>query len=87
MKLSKTSNNHYGIPKGGLYKFITSPNYFGEIVEWLGWAILTWSISGAVFFLWTIFNLVPRAISHHHWYKEKFEDYPAERRVIVPKVL
>ena len=87
VKLSKTSNNHYSIPKGSLYKFVTSPNYLGEIVEWLGWAILTWSVSGAVFFLWTIFNLLPRAISHHRWYKEKFEDYPAERRVIVPKVL
>jgi len=48
---------------------------------------LTWSVSGTVFFLWTIFNLVPRAISHHHWYKEKFEDYPKERKIIIPKIL
>ena len=33
-------------------------------------------------FFWTIFNLLPRAISHHKWYKEKFEDYPKEGKII-----
>ena len=40
-----------------MHKYISAPNYFGEIVEWIGWAILTWSISGLVFALWTIANL------------------------------
>ena len=87
MKLSKNSHGNYQIPQGGLYKYITSPNYLGEIIEWLGWAILTWSISGVVFFFWTIFNLLPRAISHHRWYKQNFEDYPADRKIIIPKIL
>ena len=87
MKLSKNSRGNYQIPQGGLYKYITSPNYLGEIIEWLGWAILTWSISGVVFFFWTIFNLVPRAISHHRWYKQKFEEYPSDRKIIIPKIL
>ena len=87
MKLSKNSEGNYQIPQGGLYKYITSPNYLGEIIEWLGWAILTWSISGVVFFFWTIFNLLPRAISHHRWYKQNFEEYPSERKIIIPKIL
>jgi hypothetical protein len=31
--------------------------------------------------------LLPRAISHHKWYKEEFEDYPKERKIIIPKIL
>ena len=30
---------HYAIPNGGLYSFISYPNYFCEWIEWLGFAI------------------------------------------------
>jgi len=77
----------YHLPSKFMHKYISSPNYFGEIIEWLGWAILTWSISGAVFALWTIANLFPRAIAHHKWYKEKFDDYPSNRKAIIPGII
>ena len=86
MRLAKESDG-YKISNKGLYKYVSSPNYLGEILEWLGWAVLTWSVSGLAFFFWTVFNLLPRAISHHRWYKEKFEDYPKERKIIIPKIL
>ena len=62
IRLAKSSNGGYKIPKEGLYKYVSSPNYLGEIIEWLGWAILTWSLSGLIFFFWTIFNLLPMSI-------------------------
>ena len=31
--------NHY-LPKGGIFNYVTSANYFGEILEWCGFAIL-----------------------------------------------
>jgi 3-oxo-5-alpha-steroid 4-dehydrogenase 1 len=37
--------NHY-LPQKGLFRYVTSANYFGEIIEWLGFAVLTWSMSG-----------------------------------------
>ena len=61
--------------------------FFGEIIEWIGWAIMTWSLSGFIFALWTIFNLLPRALKHHSWYKDKFSDYPKDRKAIIPKLL
>jgi len=64
---------HY-FPKGFMFKYVTSANYFGEIIEWLGFAILTWSVSGLVFFLWTFANLVPRAAAIHKRYKDEFAD-------------
>jgi 3-oxo-5-alpha-steroid 4-dehydrogenase 1 len=77
----------YHLPSKFMHKYISSPNYFGEIIEWLGWAILTWSISGAVFALWTIANLFPRALAHHKWYKEKFDNYPSNRKAIIPGII
>ncbi len=78
------TDNSYKIPYGGLYKRLSCPNYLGEILEWAGWAVLTWSLAGMYFALWTVANLFPRAISNHKWYKETFEDYPEERKAIIP---
>jgi protein-S-isoprenylcysteine O-methyltransferase Ste14 len=87
--LSLRSDEHdrsYKIPRGVLYKYVTCPNYFGEMVEWLGWSILTWSPAGFVFFLYTVANLAPRAVHTHEWYLTKFNDYPKERKYLVPFV-
>jgi 3-oxo-5-alpha-steroid 4-dehydrogenase 1 len=85
--LKKNSDGAYKIPRGGMFAFVSSPNYFGEIIEWIGWSILTWSPAGVVFVLFTIANLFPRAISHHRWYKKTFPDYPKDRKAIVPFLL
>ena len=63
--------NHY-LPKDGMFRYVTSANYFGELVEWIGFAILTWSWSGAVFALWTFANLAPRASRIYDQYKIEF---------------
>ena len=43
------------------------PNHFGEIVEWIGFAILSWSLPAFAFAIWTMANLVPRSLNHHQW--------------------
>ncbi len=77
--------NHY-LPKKGLYKYVTSANYFGEITEWFGFAILTWSPAGLLFFWFSCCNLVPRANSIWHRYQEEFPDeFDAKRlKRIIP---
>lgn len=77
----------YRIPRGGLYELVSCPNYLGEVVEWVGWAIATWSLAGLAFAAWTAANLVPRALAHHRWYRERFADYPPGRRALVPWLL
>ena len=77
----------YVIPKKGLFNYVSCPNFFGEILEWLGFAVMTWSVAGLAFFLWTSFNLVPRALSHHRWYKNTFHEYPKDRKAIFPFIL
>ena len=85
--MKKRNGPGYHIPQTFLYKYLSAPNYFGEIIEWLGWAILTWSISGVVFLIWVIANLFPRAIAHHRWYKNKFDNYPKNRKAIIPGII
>ena len=74
----------YKIPRGGLFEKVSSPNYLGEIIEWIGFAIATWSLAGFTFAIWTFCNLAPRAFAHHRWYKEEFSDYPEDRKALIP---
>ncbi|OMO97433.1 hypothetical protein COLO4_14613 [Corchorus olitorius] len=83
--LKKQSNGGYVVPKGGLFDLVSCPNYFGEILEWLGWAVMNWSWVGLGFFLFTCANLVPRARASRRWYLEKFkDDYPKQRKAVIP---
>ncbi|MGL4561676.1 MAG: DUF1295 domain-containing protein [Brevinema sp.] len=85
--LRKEGDTGYKIPYGGMYRFVSCPNYLGEMIIWFGWAIMLRSLVGWAFFFWTIANLAPRAISTHRWYKEKFDDYPTERKALLPFIL
>ena len=71
LRKSKEDNNYY-LPKGFLFERINSSNYFGELLEWLGFAILTWSFAGFVFFCWAFANLVPRAKAVYNRYYQFF---------------
>lgn len=74
----------YKIPYGGAFKYVSSPQYLGEILSFCGFAVMTWNL-GAVFVLAvTMANLVPRAIYTHKWYLKTFADYPKNRKAIVP---
>jgi hypothetical protein len=87
LSLRKSSGGEYAIPRGGLFDDISCPNYFGEIVQWTGFAIATWSLAGASFAVFTAANLIPRAIAHHRWYRRTFPDYPRRRTALIPGLL
>lgn len=86
-KLRSQGEGGYSIPRGGLYDEISCPNYFGELLQWIGWSILTWSPAGLAFATFTAANLIPRAVTHHRWYQRTFPDYPRRRRAIIPYLL
>ena len=85
INLRKNSTG-YQIPRKWLFDFISCPNHFGEIVEWFGFAIAACSLPAFTFAIWTFCNLVPRALNHHDWYKEHFEEYPKNRKAVIPFV-
>lgn len=87
IRLRSDGGTGYKIPYGRMFRYVSCPNLMGETIEWLGFAILLWSLPGWTFFIWTFANLIPRALDHHKWYLEKFPDYPKERRAVFPFVL
>lgn len=83
----RTNQKGYVIPKGGLFDYVSCPNFFGEIIEWLGFAIMTLNPGSISFLIWTICNLVPRSKAHHKWYQNNFENYPKKRKAVIPYFL
>ena len=85
-KLRSSEDRTYKIPIGGLFRWISAPNYACEIVEWTGWAIATWSPAGLAFAVYTAANLGPRGHKHHAWYRKTFQNYPRSRKALIPKI-
>lgn len=87
LALRRPGAPEYSIPRGGLFRYVSCPNHFGEIVEWTGFAIMCWNLPALSFAIWTAGNLIPRSLSHDRWYREHFADYPRERKAVIPFVL
>ncbi|KZO90348.1 hypothetical protein CALVIDRAFT_506952 [Calocera viscosa TUFC12733] len=92
----KGEKPHYGIPYGGLFSLVSYPNYLCEWLEWTGFAMASTVGSGFppayltppwVFLLSEVCVMLPRAVSGHGWYRQKFEDYPKDRRAVIPFLL
>lgn len=85
INLRKPGESGYKIPHGGLFQYVSCPNFFGEIVEWIGFAIMSWSLPGLVYALWVSLTLFSTGLGTHRWYLEKFgETYPAGRKAVIP---
>jgi 3-oxo-5-alpha-steroid 4-dehydrogenase 1 len=86
IRLRRPGETGYKIPRGFLFEYVASPNLFGEIVEWIGFALMAWNLPALSFAVWTLANLVPRAKNHYDWYRRTFPDFPKDRKVVVPWV-
>ena len=87
IKLRAGGKTGYRIPRGGGYRFVSCPNYLGEMLEWGGWALACWNLGALAFLVWTVANLAPRAIKTHRWYRKEFPDYPPERKALLPFIV
>ena len=83
--LRKPGDTRHYLPQKGMYRYVTSGNYFGELVEWIGFAVLTCSPAAWVFVLWTFANLAPRANSIRNRYREEFgKDAVGKKKRMIP---
>lgn len=88
INLRKPGETGYKIPHGGLFRYISCPNFFGEIIEWIGFALMCWSLPGIVYSAWVAMTLFFTGLQTHRWYLEKFkEEYPSRRRAVIPGVI
>ena len=86
-KLWTAGERSYRVPHGGLHRWVSNPNYLGEIIEWSGWALMTWSLPGLAFALFSIANLAPRAVANRRWCRAHIEGYPRNRKALIPGLL
>ena len=84
--LRKPGDNRHYLPQKGFYRYVTSANYFGELVEWTGFALLCPTPAAWLFVVWTAANLVPRAAAIHKRYRDEFGDAVGSRKRILPFV-
>ena len=84
IKLRPASGDGYKIPYGGLFKYVSCPNFFGEIISWAGYALVAYNLPALSFLIWTLINLSTRALDHHRWYIKEFPEYDRERRALIP---
>ena len=85
MGLRQPGETGYKIPRGGAFELVSGANFFGEIVEWTGFAVAAWSLPALAFAVFTFCNIGPRAAQHHKWYQRKFgEAYPKHRCAVIP---
>mmetsp|Transcript_3124 Transcript_3124/g.6883 ORF Transcript_3124/g.6883 Transcript_3124/m.6883 type:complete len:321 (-) Transcript_3124:241-1203(-) len=89
LKQQATKQQHaYYIPYSPFFTSVSCPNFAGEIFEWLGFSMASqFSLPSVAFAVYTASNLIPRAIAHHDWYKTKFDDYPVERKAVIPFII
>ncbi|OAX41232.1 hypothetical protein K503DRAFT_863996 [Rhizopogon vinicolor AM-OR11-026] len=95
---NQVGKEHYAIPRGYLYRYISYPNYFCEWLEWFGYALAAapfpafMSLSATMqtiqppwLFIWAeVLLMISRAYKGHRWYHKKFPEYPKERKAVVP---
>uniref|UniRef100_A0A8C9Z9A1 Steroid-5-alpha-reductase, alpha polypeptide 2a n=1 Tax=Sander lucioperca TaxID=283035 RepID=A0A8C9Z9A1_SANLU len=65
--LRRPGETVYRIPYGGMFEFVSGANFFGEIVEWCGYAVATWSLPTFAFAFFTVCSIGPRAVHHHRY--------------------
>ncbi len=88
LNLRKPGESGYKIPQSGMFKYVSCPHYLGEIIEWIGFAIMTWSLAGLAYAIIVVVPLFGQAINAHQWYLDKFgKDYPENRKAIFPGLL
>ena len=85
--LSRQSGDQPVLPDEWPFTVVACPNLLGEIVEWVGFGFMTWSLPSLAFALWVVANLVPRALWRLEWYRANFPDFSPNRRALVPKII
>ncbi|GMN55797.1 hypothetical protein TIFTF001_024925 [Ficus carica] len=80
--------DEYVIPHGDWFRIVSSPHYLAEIVLYFGLLVASGGTDLTIWllFIFVVANLVLAAAETHRWYRRKFENYPTNRRAVIPFV-
>ena len=79
--------SNYLLPKGGLFDFVTMPHYFFELIAWLGIAFVSQDLNVFLVFASMFTYLLTRAKATKIWYLKNVDNYPTERKVLIPYLI
>merc|ERR1711948_185335 len=82
--LRKPGDKGYKVPHGGFFEYVATPHYFFEIVEFLGKAILSQHVFLFGTVAWMTSYLGDRAVNQSKWNREKLDNYPRNRMLLIP---
>ncbi|EEF30870.1 polyprenol reductase 2 isoform X2 [Ricinus communis] len=80
--------DEYLIPHGDWFEMVSSPHYLAEMIIYLGLLVASGGNDLTIWLLnlFVVANLAFAAAETQRWYLQKFEDYPRNRRAILPFV-
>jgi 3-oxo-5-alpha-steroid 4-dehydrogenase len=79
--------SNYSVPKGGLFDYVTMPHYLFELIAWLGIAVVSQDLNVYLVFASMCTYLLTRAKATKIWYLKNVNNYPKERKVLVPFII
>ncbi|XP_044255994.1 polyprenol reductase-like isoform X2 [Tribolium madens] len=79
---------NYKLPNGDLFKYLSSPHCTTEILMYTClWVILGYKHSWWCVYTLVLSNQLDSIISTHKWYKKNFQNFPKERKALIPFVI
>jgi len=72
------------IPRGFLFDYVSCPNYTFEILAWIGFSLMTQTLTAYIFAFVGAAQMTVWAIKKHRQYRKDFPDYPKSRKIILP---
>lgn len=82
----KTKNSIYVAPKGGWFQYVAAPHYFFELLAWLGIAMVSQHLNVYLVFTSMCSYLTGRSVSQNRWNRHQFDNWPKDRKNLVPFV-
>lgn len=74
-------------PLTQLFNFVSCPNYTYEFGAWIGFTLLTSCVPAGLFGLAGMYQMTIWAIGKHKNYLKEFNNYPKQRKAILPFIL
>ncbi|CAD7000342.1 polyprenol reductase [Ceratitis capitata] len=87
-KSGEVKTEKHLLPIGGFFNLVSSPHMFFEICMYAAiLGLLPGSTTWLLGFIWVLSNQIANGYLAHQWYKENFENYPNNRKAIIPYII
>ena len=86
-RLRAGPDRSYKIPHGGWFFHAICPHYFGDMLVWWAFAVISQHFYLITCAAGTTAYLIGRAVATREWYHKKFPNFPKHRTLVIPYVL